>query len=99
MFTGVTAFGRKRLLIKPSLDAVMSQAQIEKKVTDYLRKSQALEYYWQRPLLPRSCKLKWSEWRTTPNNPRCCANYFRRWKMIPSLSRNVWPDQSWRNVC
>jgi N-acetylneuraminic acid mutarotase len=35
---------------KPSLDAVMSQAQLEKKVADYLRKSQALEDYWQRPL-------------------------------------------------
>jgi N-acetylneuraminic acid mutarotase len=35
---------------KPSLDAVMSQAQLEKKVTDYLRKSQALESYWQRPI-------------------------------------------------
>jgi hypothetical protein len=28
---------------KPSMDAVMSQPQFEKKVTDYLRKSQALE--------------------------------------------------------
>src|SRR6059058_760674 len=28
----------------------MSQAQLEKKVADYLRKSQALEDYWQRPL-------------------------------------------------
>ena len=35
---------------KPSLDAVMSQAQIEKKVQDYLRNSQALEDYWQRPI-------------------------------------------------
>src|SRR5882724_1009811 len=35
---------------KPSLDAVMSQAQVEKKVADYLRKSQALEDYWQRPI-------------------------------------------------
>src|SRR6266480_2617293 len=35
---------------KPSLDAVMSQAQLEKKVQDYLRKSQALEDYWQRPI-------------------------------------------------
>src|SRR5947208_2857362 len=35
---------------KPSLDAVMSQAQLEKKVTDYLRKSQALEDYWQRSI-------------------------------------------------
>ena len=35
---------------KPSLEAVMSQAQIEKKVTDYLRNSQTLEDYWQRPI-------------------------------------------------
>jgi len=35
---------------KPSLDAVMSQAQLEKKVADYLRKSQALEDYWQHPI-------------------------------------------------
>jgi hypothetical protein len=35
---------------KPPLDAVMSQEQLEKKVTDYLRNSQALEDYWQRPL-------------------------------------------------
>src|SRR6266550_1005870 len=32
---------------KPSLDAVMPQTQLEKKVADYLRKSQALEDYWQ----------------------------------------------------
>src|SRR5947207_5346343 len=37
---------------KPSLDKVMSQAQIEKKVEDYLRNSQALEDYWQRPITP-----------------------------------------------
>src|ERR1051326_6102105 len=36
--------------LKPSLDTVMSQAQLEKKVTDYLRTSQALEDYWQRPI-------------------------------------------------
>ena len=35
---------------KPSLDAVMSQAQLEKEVTDYLRNSQALEDYWQQPI-------------------------------------------------
>src|SRR5881396_4001056 len=37
---------------KPSLDEVMSRAQIEKKVEDYLRNSQALEDYWQRPITP-----------------------------------------------
>src|SRR5881409_402556 len=37
---------------KPPLGKVMSQAQIEKKVEDYLRNSQALEDYWQRPITP-----------------------------------------------
>src|SRR3979411_3021965 len=35
---------------KPSLDAVMSPAQLESKVQDYLRKSQALQNYWQQPI-------------------------------------------------
>src|SRR6476660_7997503 len=35
---------------KPALDAVMTQAQLEKKVTDYERNSQALEDYWHRPI-------------------------------------------------
>ncbi len=33
---------------KPSLNAVMSQTQLEKKVADYLRKSQTLENYFRR---------------------------------------------------
>src|SRR5438093_6936179 len=37
---------------KPPLDKVMSQAQIEGKVEDYLRNSQALEDYWRRPITP-----------------------------------------------
>src|SRR5215472_6419817 len=35
---------------KPPLEKVMSQAEIEKKVEDYLHDSQALEDYWQRPI-------------------------------------------------
>src|SRR5947207_10518579 len=35
---------------KPSLDAVMTQAQLEKKVEEYLSDSQALEDVWQRPI-------------------------------------------------
>jgi N-acetylneuraminic acid mutarotase len=37
---------------KPPLDKVMPQAEIEKKVEDYLRNSQALSDYWQRPITP-----------------------------------------------
>ena len=35
---------------KPSLDAVMSQEQLEKKVEDYLHNSQVLEDHWQQPI-------------------------------------------------
>jgi N-acetylneuraminic acid mutarotase len=35
---------------KPSLDEVMPPERLEKKVEDYLRDSQALEDYWQRPI-------------------------------------------------
>jgi N-acetylneuraminic acid mutarotase len=41
---------KENLLPKPSLDEVTSAAQIEQKVEDYLRNSQALEDYWQQPL-------------------------------------------------
>src|SRR5262249_42033670 len=41
---------KERPDLKPSLDAVMSQTQLENKVAGYLRKSQALEDYWQRPI-------------------------------------------------
>jgi hypothetical protein len=51
MFTGVTVSGRKENPNpKPSLDAVMSQAQLEKKVEDYLVNSQAVEDYYNEPL-------------------------------------------------
>src|SRR5262249_49347058 len=43
---------RERPDPKPSLGAVMSQAQLEQKVADYLRQSQALEDYWKRPITP-----------------------------------------------
>jgi N-acetylneuraminic acid mutarotase len=43
---------------KPSLDAVMSQAQLEKKVKDYLRNSQTLEDYWQRPIIAQQLQAE-----------------------------------------
>ncbi len=42
--------GGERPDAKPSFDAVMSQAQLEKKVEDYLHNSQVLEDHWQRPI-------------------------------------------------
>src|SRR5947209_17023269 len=41
---------KERLDAKPSVDAVMSQPQLEKKVAEYLHNSQVLEDHWQRPI-------------------------------------------------
>src|SRR6266446_3866605 len=43
---------------KPSLDAVMSQAQLEKKVAEYLRESRALELYWHQPIGPEQLQAE-----------------------------------------
>src|SRR6266581_9479618 len=43
---------KERLDPKPSLDALMSQATIEKKVQDYLRNSELLEQERQKPITP-----------------------------------------------
>jgi hypothetical protein len=40
---------------KPSLDAAMSQTELEKKVDDYLRDSQELENQWQGPDAQPNC--------------------------------------------
>jgi N-acetylneuraminic acid mutarotase len=41
---------RENSVPKPSLDTVISQVQLEKKVEEYLRKSRALEDYYERPI-------------------------------------------------
>jgi hypothetical protein len=43
-------WAKERPDAKPSLDTAMSQTRLEKKVPDYLRKSDTLEDYWQRPI-------------------------------------------------
>jgi len=43
---------------KPSLDAVMSQAQLEKKVEDYLRDSRAPDDYWQKQIAPEQLQAE-----------------------------------------
>jgi hypothetical protein len=61
---------------KPSLDAVMSQAQIEKKVKDYLRKSQALEDYWQRPITPEQLQAEMDRMAKQTRHPEVLQELF-----------------------
>src|SRR6266481_1128218 len=61
---------------KPSLDAVMSQAQFENKVKDYLRKSQALEDYWQRPLTAEQLQAEMERMAQNTKQPEVLKELF-----------------------
>jgi hypothetical protein len=61
---GDTGFVRRKTLHRnPSLDQVMSSAEIEKKVADYLHNSQALEDYWQRPITAEPLQAEMERFR------------------------------------
>src|SRR5437660_2344876 len=61
---------------KPSLDEVMSQAQIEKKVEDYLRDSQALGDYWQRPITTDQLKAEMERMASDTKQPEVLRELF-----------------------
>src|SRR6266513_1174903 len=61
---------------KPSLDAVMSQGQLEKKVKDYLRNSQALEDYWQRPIISEQLQAEMDRMATHTKQPEVLEELF-----------------------
>src|SRR5438552_6360960 len=61
---------------KPSLDAVMSHAQIEKKVTDYLRNSQALQDYWQRPITAEQLQAEMDRMAKNTKQPEVLRELF-----------------------
>ena len=62
---------------KPSLDAVMSQAQLENKVTDYLRESQALEDYWQRPITAEQLQAEMDRMAKHTKQPEVLRELFQ----------------------
>src|SRR5437016_2627723 len=61
---------------KPSLDAVISQAQLEKKVADYLRKSQALEDYWHRPITAQQLQAEMDRMAQHTKQPEALRELF-----------------------
>src|SRR6266853_5557308 len=67
---------KENLNPKPSLDAVMPQAQLEKKVTDCLRKSQALEDYWQRPITAEDLQAEMDRMAENTKQPEVLHELF-----------------------
>src|SRR5215471_9084073 len=61
---------------KPSLDAVMSQARLEKKVEDYLRGTQALQDYWQRPITAEDLQAEMDRMAENTKQPEVLRELF-----------------------
>src|SRR5438874_2343893 len=61
---------------KPSLKEMMSQAQIEGKVRDYLRNSRALELYWQRPITPEELQAEMDRIARNTRQPETLREIF-----------------------
>src|SRR5215510_939188 len=62
---------------KPSLDVVMSQAQLEKKVENYLHDSQALEDYWQLPITAEQLQAEMNRMARNTKQPEMLRELFQ----------------------
>ena len=62
---------------KPSLDEIIPPAQLEKKVMDYLRNSQALENYWQRPLTAEQLQAEMDRMAKNTKQPEVLRELFK----------------------
>ena len=76
---------KERLNSKPSLDAVMSQAELEKKVADYLRSSQALEDYWQQPITAEQLQAEMERMAQHTEQPEVLRELFEALGNDPSV--------------
>src|SRR6266436_8833009 len=61
---------------KPSLDTVMSQAQLEQKIQDYLRNSQALEDYWHHPITAQELQAEMDRMAQHTKQPEVLRELF-----------------------
>jgi hypothetical protein len=88
---------------KPSLDAVISQAQLEKKVAGYLRKSQALQDYWQRPITAEQLQAEMDRMAKNSKQPEVLRELFTalgndRFVIAECLARPVLAERLTTNL-
>src|SRR5436853_3903292 len=70
---------------KPSLDQAMPPAQLEKKVEDYLRNSQALEDYWQQPIRAEQLQAEMERMARYTRRPEVLHELFEALGSDPSI--------------
>src|ERR1700748_1911508 len=61
---------------KPPLDSVMPRTQLEKKVGDFLRKSQRLADYWQRPITAEQLQAEMDRMAANTKQPEVLRELF-----------------------
>src|ERR1700680_2712584 len=61
---------------KPPLDAVISLEEVERKVSDYLRKSQLLSDEWQRPITPSELQTEMERMASHSKQPDLLSELF-----------------------
>src|SRR5437868_9826528 len=76
---------RERPDPKPPLDTVMSQAQLERKVHDYLRKSQALQDYWQQPITSEQLQAEMDRMAKHTKQPEVLRELFEALENDPFI--------------
>jgi N-acetylneuraminic acid mutarotase len=70
---------------KPSFDAVMSQAQLENKVAEYLRDSQALEDNWQKPITAEQLQAEMDRMARDTKQPEVLRELFEALGNDPAI--------------
>ena len=84
---------------KPLLDAVMSQAQLENNVEEYVRKSQALEDYWKRPITAEQLQAEMRRMAKHTKQPEVLHELFEALGNDPFVIAECWPGRRCRSVC
>jgi hypothetical protein len=67
--------------------------QLEKKVADYLRESQALEDYWQRPITGEQLQAEMDRMAQHTKQPEVLRELLKRSGTIPLSSLSAWLDR------
>ena len=70
---------------RPSLDAIVSQREIEKKVEDYLRMSELLAEQWQRPITPEQLQAEMERMASHSRQPEVLRELFAALENDPLL--------------
>ena len=84
---------------KPSLDEMMPPEQLEKKVEEYLRASQALQDYWQKPISAEQLQAEMERMAQHTKQPEVLHELFKALGNDPFVIAECLAGRRYRSVC